>query len=385
MTINPRGHAVRIMAAFALHASVVGGLFLRLPEIQLHLGLSEATYGLVLLGMPVGVVLGSIMVAPLIQGRGPRQVLVWGLPMTAAAQILCALSPSGPALAVSLFLLGVAFSTGNVAINVEADRFETAHSGRIMSRCHGWWAVGFLVTTLVATLLVREAIAPLTQFVWHTVLLTLAAAAVLGRMPVSANGGDTGPARRFAVPGPAILAIGAFAAAGVLMEGATRGWAVIYARDTFGATDWVAALALPAVVATQTAGRFAGDRLVALYGTVRTARGFAVILFLGILAVVAAPTLPLLMAGLLLIGAGMSTVQPQAFAASARAPGRPAAENVAAYSTISTLIGFVGPSAFGALAEEIGLRATFALALPLPILAIWFASSLLPSRTAGQG
>jgi hypothetical protein len=36
---------------------------------------------------------------------------------------------------------GVMNSAGNIAINVEADRYEAGSSTRIMNRCHGMWSI----------------------------------------------------------------------------------------------------------------------------------------------------------------------------------------------------------------------------------------------------
>ena len=42
--------------------------------------------------------------------------------------------------------------------------------------------------------------------------------------------------------------------------------------------------------------------------------------------------------------------------------------NVAAFSTLSTLLGFIGPPLFGLMAETIGLRIAFLLVIPLVII-----------------
>lgn len=377
MTALKLGTAGRVMAAFALHATTVGTLFARLPEVQKSLGLSEAAFGLVLLGMPTGVVLGSILIGPFVESWGPRKLLLLGLPLIGALSILVGLSPSAAALMAAMFIFGLGFATSNVAINVEADRVEAAEGRRIMSRCHGWWALGFLVTTLVSAGLIRLGVTPLGQFAGLTVFLAIFVPAFLVPLPVSkpratkAVGG-----RRFAFPTVGTLIIGGFALGGVLLEGTTRSWAVIYTRDVFGAADWLAALALPAIVVTQTAGRFAGDWLVERWGDIAVGRVLMAILFAGVVTIAAAPALPVALAGFALIGLGISIAIPQAFSAAGRLTDRPAADNMAAFATISTLIGFIGPPLFGAIAEIVGLRVAFALFIPLPIISMIFAGYL---------
>jgi MFS family permease len=371
--------ARRAMVAFALHASTSGSLFARLPEIQRDLGLTEAAFGLALMGMPAGVVLGSILVAPVIESRGPKRVLILGLPLLGAMSLLTVAAPSAAALAAALFVFGLVFATGNVAINVEADRIEAAENRRILNRCHGWWGVGFLVTTLASTGIIALGISPALQFAGLAALLVVAVPLLLGPLPLSVPRATAGAGRRrFALPGRGTLLIGAFALAGVVMEGTTRSWAVIYVRDVFGTADWLAALALPAVVLTQTAGRFLGDGWVERWGAVRTARATSLLLFAGTLLIAVAPFTGAAILGFAVAGLGFSIVQPQAFSAAARWGDRPAAENMAAFATLSTLTGFLGPPLFGLIAEATGLRAAFALFVPLPLLALALAAVMAP-------
>ncbi len=378
------GAAGRVMAAFSLHSTTVGTLFARLPEVQNTLALSEATFGIVLLGMPVGVLLGSILIGPLVETWGPKRLILYGMPVIAGVLILVGISTSAAMLTAAMFVFGFAFATSNVAINVEADRVEAAEGRRIMSRCHGWWALGFLATTLVSAGLIRIGVSPLGQFAGLTVLMALLAPAFLIGLPVSKPRATEAASRRFALPGKGTLLIGAFALAAILLEGTTRSWAVIYVRDEFGAADWLAAYALPAIVVTQTAGRFAGDTLVERWGEVAVARAMMIVLLAGTAVIVVAPWISLVLFGFALIGLGVSIALPQSFSAAAKLTDRPAAESMAAFSTISVLIGFVGPPLFGFAAEWLGLRMAFALFIPLPLISMAFAGYLAGDRKAAE-
>jgi len=373
----------RVMAAFALHATTVGSVFARLPEIQKALALPEATFGLVLMGMPAGVVLGSILISPVVETWGPKRLIMLGTPLIAAVSMLTTAAWSAVTLCMALFAFGLAFATSNVALNVEADRVEAAEDRRIMSRCHGWWALGFLATALVSAGLIRVGVPPVAQFVAVTAMLAALVPAFLVPLPESrARAGGASSRRRFALPGRGTLLIGGFALAGVVLEGTTRSWSVIYVRDLFGAADWIAALALPAIVVTQTVGRFAGDGLIERLGAATSGRLVAVALLAGLIVIVMAPVTGMVLAGFALIGVGVSTVLPQAFSAAARWGDRPAAESMAAFATLSTVMGFLGPPVFGALAEWFGLRVAFALFIPLPLISIAFAGYLGPREGA---
>ena len=372
------------MAAFALHGSATGGIYIRLPEIQASLGIPEGIYGLVLLAMPIGVLSGSVTVPKPIERFGPRLVTAFGLVVATVVQMAAALAPGPASLAATLLVFGIVFAAANVAVNVEANRFEVDQGKQIMSRCHGWWALGFLATSFVAAGIVRLEISPLLQFAGHALVMTAMTFALILPMPESTPRDKGKPSRRFAVPGRGVLLIGAWALAGVLMEGTTRGWIVIYVRDSYDATEAIAALALPALVLTQTAARFGADHIITRYGIINVARMSAVILCVGTIAITLSPNVPLALAGCLLIGAGIAINMPQAFAASGRLTDRPPAESVAAFASLSTLIGFMGPPLFGGLAEIIGLRAAFALIIPMTLISFLMAG-VLKSETEKTG
>ncbi len=374
-------HRIRIILAFVLHASSTGGLHVRLPEIQAALGISEAVYGLVLLGMPAGVLFGSLLSPGQIERFGPRRVMALGLVMATALQILAALAPNAASLAAMMAVYGVFFACTNVSINVEANRFETRHAARIMSLCHGWWALGFLATSLLAAGCIRLGASPLVQFTAHAAVMVALTAILVLPMPDSGTPGQPQAHRRFAIPTRGVVLIGLWALAGILLEGATRGWIVIYLRDALGAAEDLAALALPAVVLTQTGGRFVADALIARYGVVTVARVSSVLLGVGIGVLAGAPTVPIALLGCLLVGGGFAITMPQGFAAAGRRPERPPTETVASFATLATMIGFVGPPLFGLLAETIGLRAAFALLLPVTFVSVAMAGCLKPTRS----
>ncbi len=209
------------------------------------------------------------------------------------------------------------------------------------------------------------------------VLLLLLVPPILGPLPVSVPRAFAAQVRRrFALPTRSTLLISGFALAGIVLEGTTRSWAVIYVRDTFDAVDWLAALALPAIVVTQMAGRFLGDGWSERWGAANVGRATAAVLLAGTVVVAFAPAVSVALAGFVLVGLGISIVVPQSFSAAAKWGDRPAAESMAAFATVSTLIGFLGTPVYGLVAEWLGLRAALALFIPLPLVAIAFAGYL---------
>jgi MFS family permease len=375
-----------IMLTFSFHALVVGSLFSRIAEIQQGLGLGEAVFGIVLTGIPAGVFVGSPLVGHLIERYGPRRTLLTTIPAFAAGTLLVALAAGPEMLFGALFVQGFLLTTCNIAMNVEADRIEAATGRRLLNRCHGSWGLGFLLVSLSGAGAIATGISPLLHFVILFVVLAVANLLVVAPMiesPPRHHAGGGRP-RRFALPSTATFLIAAYALSGIWLEGATRNWSIIYLRDVFSAVDWEAALALPAIVSMQTLGRFAADSWMDRFGVVPVSRVLTVVSLAGLGVIAFSESTELALTGFALIGLGISTVHPQAISAAARWGDRPASQNVAAFSTVQTLIIFMSPPIFGLVAAQFGLRVSFMLILPLPLLALYFVRFLTHGDNAAK-
>lgn len=368
-----------IVVVFVLHGMVVGTFFSRIADLQTAIGLTEAQLGLALIGMSAGVFTGSLLVSRAIETYGVRRMLLFAQPLFASGPLLVALLAAGP---VSLFfllsLLGLGLASCNVSMNVEADRIEATDGRRLLNQCHAMWAVGFLVATLSGTGAVAIGLPPTAHFAIMLALVGGTALGVLWPMrpaPPRAHRGD-GARRRFARPTLGIFLIMGFAISGMWLEGTMRNWSVIFLRDVYDPAEWVATLTLPAIIIFQIVGRFAADSLIDRFGPVLVARALTAISLVGLVMVVAGGSIALSLAGFALIGLGISTVHPQAMSAAARLGDRPSSENLAALATLQTLLGLVSPPLIGAVASAFGIRASFVLLLPLPIMAIYFARYL---------
>jgi hypothetical protein len=112
--------------------------------------------------------------------------------------------------------------------------------------------------------------------------------------------------------------------------------------------------------AAMTAGRLAGDRVAARLGPVTAFRSGALLAGIGFGAALLVGTPLAGLAGLGLLGGGLSLTFPLAVSAAGRSNGA-AATAVARVSTLGYLGAFVGPGLIGALAGPFGLPAAVAL------------------------
>lgn len=372
----PSKKLVIIFLSFALHASITGSIFTRLPELQFALNISEGIYGLVLFGIPLGVFLGSLTVPSLYQKISPKLLICIGLIVISFFQIVIGMSSNLAILSLFLFMFGFGFSFVNVSINVVATEFQNTNEKAIMSQCHGWWALSFLAASLVSALFVNLEFSPLTQFICHAIPISIGTLIIFKSVPSDYIPAKTKDVQKLTLPNKGVLLVGLWAFAGILMEATTRGWIVIYTRDLLFAPENIAVLALPTIVFTQTLGRFISDSLITKFGILKVAQVTSAFLLAGIFLVIITASLPIAFLGFLLIGIGISISMPQAFAAASRLKTRTSSENVAAFSTLSTVLGFMGPPLFGFMAETIGLRVAFMLLIPLTIISFFQAKRL---------
>ncbi len=171
-----------------------------------------------------------------------------------------------------------------------------------------------------------------------------------------------------------MLVVATFAA--MLMEGAGIDWSAIYMRDVLSSSPFVCGLAVAAGASTQAVTRFFADRLVERFQPVRVARGLILILGLGVCTVTWASAEWVALLGFALMGIGTSAIFPLAMSAAAQRTDRPASVNVAALAQTSFVIFLIGPPLLGGVAEYFGIRATFAVSLPLIVLSFWASKSL---------
>lgn len=373
-----RTDALVIRATFFMHAFIAGSMTTRIADFQSGLGLDAKGLGLALLGQPLGAVAMVLAASRIVDAAGNRAVFMAGLPVMALTSFGLALAPDGWVFFGVFFGYGAAFALINVAINVEADRIEAASGRFVMNSCHGTWSVGFLTASLIGTLARGTGMVP----AWHlglVVPVALAfAMAVNAPMVAAPPRPHAGPARRRVIAAPSartMLLLG-YLFASIYIESASRNWSVIFLRDGFAASALVDTLALPAYIAMMAIGRLMADRLVARFGPARLARTLAVAAGLGLAMVTISPNVAIAIAGFALVGIGICVCFPLTISAAARIGDRPASDNVAATTLLNQAASITASPVIGFAASGLGLRAAYALLIPLVALSFTLAGEL---------
>jgi MFS family permease len=346
---------VLVTAFFVLDGLVFANWIVRVPDIKAQVGASTGSLGLALLGVSAGAVLTMTVTGRLCRRFGAeRMSVVMGLTLSLAV-MLPALARSVPILAAALFAFGVGYGGLNVAMNSVAVDVIAQIGGPVMPGFHAAYSLGGLLGALAGGAL-ASALSP----AWHLTLVGLLGLVMTGWL----GPGLLRPRRDIRhddvvvaePPGssiqPVVLLFGVIALCTAYGEGALADWAALHLRDDLHTSAGMAAAGYASFSVAMFAGRLSGTwtttrlgqtRLVAIGGI--TAGG-------GMLVAALAPTLPLTVAGFVLVGLGLANVFPTAVAEAGALGG---AQGVAVASTIGYCGFLVGPPLIGFLADSTSL------------------------------
>ena len=378
--------AQRVYGAFLLYAWAMGGVFPRLGELQRAMGVTERDLGLALIGTASGTLISLTLGSRWLERVGHRAVLMAGIPLIAGGYAAASWATGPLALYLLLVPAGLCIGAVEIVVNLEADRAEHRLGRRIMSRAHAFWSIGFFGAGLIGAGLAQWGVPLQAHLASMVVVITVACAVVLHGFEAGAHRPDShgGDAPRWARPTRTTAVLVAATLGAMVLEGAGAEWSAIYMRDAFGATPFVAGLAVSLGAGLQAAARLVADGFVARHGPERVARALQLLLGIGALAVLLAPHPAVALAGFGLMGVGTSAIFPLAMSAAAQSTDRPAAVNVAALAQTSFLAFLAGPPLLGWVATAWGIRWSFGIALPLVLLGWWAAKALRVQAPAGS-
>jgi fucose permease len=180
----------------------------------------------------------------------------------------------------------------------------------------------------------------------------------------------------YRLPRGALAVLGGLAAVGLLAEGAIYDWSVLYLQEDVGAAPALAALGFASFSAAMAATRFAGDALRSHFSAPRLLAASGWLAAAGMALVLATRQPVVALIGLAVVGVGFANVVPILFMAASRVPGVPAAEGIAAVSSIGYFGMVIGPPLVGAIAQFSSLSWGLGVILVGGVLLAWGAQRL---------
>ncbi len=375
--MSPARLAVNII--FFLNGFVHANYYSRLPRIQEQFGIDDGVVGLVLLGSSIGALFAMPFTGWVIIRNGSRRITLFG------AFAYCALVPFIPlvpqiwSLIFLFFLLGVSAGMLDVAMNSQAVMVEKQLQKPIMTSFHALFSVGMMIgavcgslftelgTTLFVHLLSISGLSLVTVFIARYYLIH--------DRPENKN--QEGPA--FRLPNAAMVSIGVIAFCCMLGEGAMADWSTNYMENIAKASPALAPLGLSAFALAMTTGRVFGDGARVKFGdrTLMIACGLIATVGLACSVIFTHPYA--VIAGLFVVGIGLSAIVPIAYSIAGHTKNLPPGVGLAMVTTVGYSGFLFGPPVIGFLANwqtlRIALILVIALFLVMTVLSYFYNSN----------
>ncbi|YCU61549.1 MFS transporter [Mycobacteroides abscessus] len=372
---KPLRMRVAVIGVFASFGLVVATWAVHLPTMKQATGMSSTELGFVVLGLGVGALLGMQLSGVLVDrfGSGPIAI-VGGAAMALGVNIPLAAHTVWVA-GVGAVLCGVTVGITDVAMNAAAVDVERFYGLPIMASFHGVFSVGNVVGAGIGS-----AAFALHLKVWATVLgvtvlclaLLTCSASVLLRGKLRAGEVEAPDTVPYTMPPPVsyrrgqVVVLGLLAFLLMLSEGSATDWSSLHAQEHLGASHSEGAFAFGVFMLAMTVGRFTVDKLVERVGRVRVLRGGCALAAVGMLTVIAAPVLPLTLAGWVAVGLGLAGGVPQVFTVAGNIDEQHEGRVLSRVVGTGYVAVLGGPALIGWVADALSLNT----ALVLPIFAV---------------
>lgn len=326
------------------------------PLAKARLMIDDAALGLLLLCLGLGSVGAMQLAGPLTSKLGARPAILVGGVGQALLLPFLAVASTVPTMAAALLLFGAFLGVIEVGMNVHAVEVEKRAARPLMSGFHGLFSVGGFIGSTLLTLVLSIKVSPVAGTVVASILMIVALAVAAPRLIKTPQAKET---PLFVVPRGVVVLLAALAAITFLTEGAMLDWGALLLSGKGLLPVAQAGLGYCVFAVAMTAGRLTGDAVVARLGDRRTMLWGGLLAVVGYVVMLMAPTPPVALLGVLLIGLGASNTVPVLFRQAGAQTAMPAGLAIASVTTIGYAGILAGPAGIGFVAQQVGLNATF--------------------------
>jgi MFS family permease len=374
-----------LLATFFFMGVVSMAWVARIPEIRDANGLNNGQLGLILISSTAGAILGAQLAGRLVHSYGTKAVIRVAIIIMPIGLILMGFSTSPITLIFGLFIMGLGYSSMDIASNTQAVVIEKLLGRRVMSSFHALWSSGAFATTVLGGSIAKH-VSPRDNLVGvGIVCIFLFIPAV--RMLLSAeldehSGGEEETEAKIPFFGKSVLPLwgmGIGLLGGLIAEGAASDWGAILLRDDMGFGIGVNASAFAVFSLAMITARFMGDRALdhfgprktVLYGGYLGGIGLGAGIAIGVPLSDTQPILALIIVniGFACAGIGIGPMFPAYILAASEVPGIASSIAIARVGVIGIAGYFIGPSVTGALAQVL----TLPVAMMYPVLMLLLA------------
>jgi MFS family permease len=325
----------------------------RLPNIQTLFSLNNSTLGLTLLCVAIGSLTSMPLTGWLIARRGSRFSTILSSLLFCSILFLFPILSKVGHLAIFFYIIGFFMGALDVAMNAQAVAVEQRFRQPMMSSFHALFSVGMMIGALSTSYFIQYSINTHFFIVSAGSLL-----AILGCIPFLITDVEKPNAEgmKFVLPNRAMFIIGFIAFCAMLGEGAIADWSTNYLKNVIKTNDAIAPIGLSAFSAAMTIGRLGGDKLRALWGDKRLILINSLLAVAGLLLTLLFPLAWVVITGLFVVGAGLSTIIPIIYSTAGHNQSLPNGVGLAMVTTLGYFGFLFGPPVIGFLADSQGLR-----------------------------
>ncbi len=356
----------------------------RVPAIKEGLGITKSEVGLLLVSSGIASIIGLSVSSVLMLRFGARRAML-GLLLVAAAGITTIglgvdVFHSFGVVIVGLALFGFGNGCCDVIMNVEGAGVEKHGGKTVLPMMHGFFSLGTFAGAGLGA--IAEGIRlPVSLHIGIIAALIVACALwAVANIPAATDAetapdegaehqsfGDRLKVALSAWTEPRTYGLGLIMLGMAFAEGGANDWLALGIVEGHDGSPSLGAVGLAVFSGAMTIARMLGGPVVDRFGRVPSLRVLAALAVVGLLLFIYAPNMPLVMAGTVLWGIGVSFGFPLGMSAAADDPSK-AASRVAAASTIGYVAFLAGPPVLGFIADHIGLLNTLLIIAGLALV-----------------
>lgn len=329
----------------------------RIPEIQHKLRLDNAALGMVLFGIPLGLVIGLLLAGRLVAHHGAKRMMLMAAITGSVVLVSTTLATTAWQLMIALFFMGMTRTLFNLSINTGAIELQKQYTRPILSSFHGVWSLACFVAAAFGTLMIVQNVRPSLHFPLVSLVVLITALAFIGRREKTTQVLERRPF--FVKPDPYLFLLGLIALCAMLCEGAMFDWGVNYFEKVVKADKGLVTTGYTSFILAMAIGRLIGDRFIAALGVHRMLRINATMMAIGFSVAALFPFLLPAAAGFLLIGLGDSILVPMIYLLASRSEKMPASYALQAVTLIGYAGFLIGPLFIGNVSQHWGMASAF--------------------------
>jgi len=352
--VSPSRLAVKII--FFLNGFVHANYFSRLPRIQEQFSIDNGVVGLVLLASSIGALIAMPFTGWLIIRNGSRRITILGI------FFYCSLIPFIPwmpnlwTLMVLFFALGVSSGMSDVAMNAQAVMVEKQMQKPIMTSFHALFSIGMALGAFAGAFFTKVGTGMLIHFTIISIISLITLFIARYYLVHDKPQIKTTEEPAFRLPNAAMVSIGVIAFCSMLGEGAMADWSTNYMENVAKADHALAPIGLSAFALAMTIGRIFGDGARVKFGDRSLMVACGLIATLGLSVAIISSQPVIVIAGLFIVGIGLSAIVPIAYSIAGHTKDLPPGVGLAMVTTVGYSGFLFGPPIIGFIAQWENLR-----------------------------